>query len=124
MTARCDALEGLFGKEMHNEYGWASVALKNPKPESVQPVHLVGQRNSGFTDPIHMMAILLNIATSSLLSIRPTVDNVIFLKIISDLSNDIGSVALTVEKASFAKAQAKPKPKKRARPAARKKKSK
>lgn len=36
MTARCDALEGRFGKEMHNEYGWASVALKNPKPNFAQ----------------------------------------------------------------------------------------
>ncbi|MBB4373562.1 hypothetical protein GGD63_006385 [Bradyrhizobium sp. cir1] len=36
MTARCDALEGRFGKEMHNDYGWASVALKNPKPNFAQ----------------------------------------------------------------------------------------
>ncbi|MGY4399271.1 hypothetical protein [Bradyrhizobium sp. USDA 3315] len=92
--------------------------------ESVQPVHLVGQSNSGFTDPIHMAAISLNNATSSLLTIRPTLDNSIFLRIISDLSNDIGNVALIVEKESFAKAQAKLKPKKRARTAVGKKKSK
>lgn len=146
MTARCDAFEARFGKEMREEYGWASVALNNPKPnfaqiekavsldhwrpryrwasqhthggyrpalsllgtaESMQPVHLVGQSNSGFTDPIHMTAISLNNATSSLLIIRPTVDNIIFLRIISDLSNEIGDVAVAVEKESFAKAQAK-----------------
>jgi hypothetical protein len=163
MTARCDALEARFGKDMHNEYGWASAALENPKPnfaqiekavsldhwrpryrwasqhthggyrpalsmlgtaESTQPVHLVGQSNSGFTDPIHMTAISLNNATSSLLTIRPTVDNIIFLRIVSDLSNEIGVVAMAVEKESFAKAQAKLKPKKRAKSVAAKKKTK
>ena len=73
--------------------------------ESVQPVHLVGQSNSGFTDPIHMTAISLNNATSSLLTIRPTVDNIIFLQIIADLSNDIGNIALSVKKESFEKAR-------------------
>jgi hypothetical protein len=150
MIARCDALEARFGKEMHNEYGWASFALNNPKPnfaqlekvvaldhwrpryrwasqhthggyrpalsmlgtaESAEPVHLVGQSNSGFTDPIHMTAISLNQATSALLTIRPTVDNITFLQIVSDLSNDIGDVALAVEKESLAKARAKPGPK-------------
>lgn len=163
MTAQCDAFEARFGKEMHNDYGWASVALKNPKPtfaqiekavsldhwrpryrwasqhthggyrpalsmlgtaESAQPIHLVGQSNSGFTDPIHMTAISLNNATSSLLTIRPTVDNIIFLQIISDLSNDIGDIALTVEKESSARAQTKSKPKKRTKTPARKKKTK
>jgi hypothetical protein len=83
--------------------------------ESAEPVHLVGQSNSGFTDPIHMTAISLNQATSSLLTIRPTVDNIIFLQIVSDLSNGIGHVALAVEEESLAKAPAKPEPKKRAR---------
>jgi hypothetical protein len=92
--------------------------------ESVEPVHLVGQSNSGFTDPIHMTAISLNSATSSLLTIRPTVDNVIFLQIIGDLSNDIGNVALAVEKESLAKARARPKPKKRLKPATKAKRNK
>jgi hypothetical protein len=165
MEAQCDAFEARFGKEMHNEYGWASAALKNPKPnfaqlekavsldhwrpryrwasqhthggyrpalsmlgtaESAQPVHLVGQSNSGFTDPIHMTAISLNNATSALLTIRPTVDDIIFLQLISNLSDEIGNVASTVEKESFAKAQtkSKPKPKKRIGGPAKKKKSK
>jgi hypothetical protein len=163
MKARCDALESRFGKEMHNEYGWASVALNNPRPnfaqiekaisldhwrpryrwasqhthggyrpalsmlgtaESAQPVHLVGQSNSGFTDPIHMTAISLNNATSSLLTIRPTVDNIIFLQIIDHLSNEIGNVAVVVEKEGLAKAQVKLKPKKRAKSPAGKKKRK
>jgi len=151
MVARCAGFEARFGKEMHNEYGWAAVALNNPKPnfaqlekavsldhwrpryrwasqhthggyrpplsmlgtsESAGPVHLVGQSNSGFTDPIHMTAISLNQATSSLLTVRPTVDNIIFLQIVGDLSNDIGQVALAVDQESLRKPRAGPKPKK------------
>jgi hypothetical protein len=87
MVARCAGFEARFGKEMHNQYGWASVALNNPQPnftqlekagsldhwrprfqwasqhthggyrpplsmlgtvESAEPIHLVGQSNSGF----------------------------------------------------------------------------
>jgi hypothetical protein len=163
ITKQCEAFEKRFGKEMHNEYGWAFTALGNPKPnfaqlekavsldhwrpryrwasqhthggfrpalsmlgtaESVEPVHLVGQSNSGFTDPIHMTAISLNNATSSLLTIRPTVDNIIFLQIIDDLSNDIGNVALSVEKESLDKARARPKPKKKMKPATKAKRNK
>jgi hypothetical protein len=94
---------------------------QNERVRSIQPVHLVGQSNSGFTDPIHMTAISLNNATTALLTIRPTVDNIIFLQIISELSNDIGDVALAVEKASLAKARAKPKPTKVAESRAKKK---
>lgn len=73
-----------------------------------------------------MTAISLNNATSALLTIRPTVDDIIFLQLISNLSDEIGNVALAVERESFAKAQAKskPKPKKRLGTAAGKKKSK
>ncbi|WP_129267503.1 DUF5677 domain-containing protein [Bradyrhizobium betae] len=155
MKQRCDGFEARFGKEMHNERGWASPALKNPKPtfaqlekavaldhwrpryrwasqhthggyrpalamlgtaESTQPVHLVGQSNSGFTDPIHMTAISLNQVTSSLLIVRPTVDNIVFLQIISDLSDELGEVAFEVEKHSLKEAQDKVKVTKRALP--------
>lgn len=36
METQCDAFEARLGKEMHNEYGWASAALKNPKPNFAQ----------------------------------------------------------------------------------------
>jgi hypothetical protein len=160
MVARCGAFEARFGKEMHKEYGWASVALSNPDPnfaqlekavsldhwrpryrwasqhthggyrpplfmlgtaESTVPIHLVGQSNSGFTDPIHMTAISLHQATNSLLSIRPTVDNIVFMQIIRDLSNDVGQVALAIENQSLAKARAGSKPKKRSKSPAKRK---
>lgn len=152
MKQRCDGFEARFGKDMHNEYGWASVALSNPKPnftqlekavaldhwrpryrwasqhthggyrpplallgtaETTDQVHLVGQSNSGFTDPIQMTAISLNHVTSTLLLIRPTVDNIIFVKIVSDLADEMGTVALEVEKRTFEVAQRKKKPAKR-----------
>ncbi|WP_271606233.1 MULTISPECIES: DUF5677 domain-containing protein [unclassified Bradyrhizobium] len=111
MRHQCEGFAQRFGEEMYHEYGWASVALKNPKPncaqlekavkldhwrpryrwasqrtysgyrpplsllgtvESKRDIHLVGQSNSGFTDPLHMTAISLNQVTGSLLMTRPT----------------------------------------------------
>jgi hypothetical protein len=82
----------------HTHGGFRPALSMLDTAESPQPVHLVGQSNSGFTDPLHMTAISLNNSTSSPLIIRPTVDNVIFLQIIADLSNDIGEASLSVEK--------------------------
>ncbi|SPP97821.1 hypothetical protein [Bradyrhizobium vignae] len=75
--------------------------------ESKRHIHLVGQSNSGFTDPLHMASISLNQVTGSLLMTRPTIDNVVFVQIISDLSEEIGDVAFKVEKQTYAEAQKK-----------------
>lgn len=64
--------------------------------EVTQPTHLVGQSNSGFTDPLHMTAISLNQVTGSLLLTRPSLDNIIFIQVITGLSDEIGKTALEV----------------------------
>jgi hypothetical protein len=144
MKERCEAFARRFGEEMYEEYGWASPALKNPKPnfaqlekavaldhwrpryrwasqhthggyrpplailgtaETAEPLHLVGQSNSGFTDPIHMTAISLNQITTTLLVTQPTVDTIIFMKVLSDLAEEIGDVALEEEKRTLEQAR-------------------
>lgn len=72
--------------------------------EVTEPTHLVGQSNSGFTDPLHMTAISLNQVTSSLLATRPSLDNIIFIQVVSDLSDEIGDAALGVDSAGQTKA--------------------
>jgi hypothetical protein len=143
MKRQCEAFAERFGNEMYNDYGWASAALNNSKPnfsqiekavgldhwrpryrwasqhthggyrpplallgaaEVTQPMHLVGQSNSGFTDPLHMTAISLNQVTSSLLATRPKLDNIIFIQVISGLSNEIGDAALEVDSGGETKA--------------------
>lgn len=66
--------------------------------ETKEQMLLVGQSNSGFVDPIHMTAITLNIVTASLLLIRPTVDNLISVKVLSKLASEIGPIALEIER--------------------------
>jgi hypothetical protein len=157
METQCQGFAKRFGEEMYHEYGWASIPLKNPKPnfaqleravkldhwrpryrwasqhthggyrpplsllgtvETKRHIHLVGQSNSGFTDPLHMTTISLNQVTGSLLMTRPTIDNVVFVQIISDLSEEIGDIALKVEKQTYAKAQDKVKQKRKGRASA------
>jgi hypothetical protein len=94
-------------KHWRPRFRWASQHTHSPyRPplallgtaEVSQPLHLVGQSNSGFTDPIHMTAISLNQATGSLLITRPDLDTIIFLRVIHDLVEEIGEAALAVDR--------------------------
>jgi len=55
---------------------------------------LVGSSDSGMTDPAHSMAISLSQTTVNLLSISPNIDALVTMKIILDLSNEIGELFL------------------------------
>lgn len=73
--------------------------------ESSNPVFLVGQSNSGFTDPIHMSAISLTQLTHALLSLNPNMDQCVVMKILADLSEAIGPLALSLERRTLARAR-------------------
>src|SRR5208282_4193136 len=66
--------------------------------ESVEEVLLVGQSNSGFVDPIHMTALSLTLATSALLSTKPSFDDLLIIKILSNLTAEIGPLAIELER--------------------------
>ena len=94
-------------------YRWASQHTHGPhRPshallamaEAQQQVFLVGQSNSGIVDPLQMTAITLAIVSSALFVTRPSVDHIVATKILSDISTEIGPVALELERKSYAKA--------------------
>ncbi|EZP74907.1 hypothetical protein BV97_04645 [Novosphingobium resinovorum] len=58
--------------------------------ETVEAVRLVGQSNSGMTDPGHMTAITLTHATLPVLMMDPNLDRMAIFKIMLHLSDEIG----------------------------------
>lgn len=66
--------------------------------ESKEDVLLVGPSNSGMSEPGHSTAISLMQITITLLTQRVNIDSVIFMKILSSLSKEIGNEFLQVDK--------------------------
>lgn len=64
--------------------------------ETKEDVLLVGQSNSGMTDPAHATAISLCQVTSTLLVLKPTLDHIILMKIMVDYENEVGETFLKV----------------------------
>lgn len=58
---------------------------------------LVGPSNSGMTDPAHSTALSLVQTTTNLLVLEPTIDHIVVMKIIGDMSHEIGDAFLEVE---------------------------
>jgi len=80
-------------------YKWATANTHAPyRPwdatlatsENDKPVLLVGESNSGMTDPAHMTALSLAVATMPVIMLEPNVDRLIMAKIIQRLSKEIG----------------------------------
>jgi hypothetical protein len=92
-------------------YRWASQHTHGPhRPshallamvEAKRQVLLVGPSNSGMVDPLQMTAITLAIVSGALFVTRPSVDHIVAAKILSDISKEIGPVALGLERNSSA----------------------
>lgn len=66
--------------------------------KTTKDILLVGQSNSGMTDPAHATAISLAQITATLLTIEPNIDRLVIFNIISDLENEIGEVFLKCDK--------------------------
>lgn len=90
----------------HTHGGHRPIGTLLGTAESSNPVFLVGQSNSGFTDPIHMTAISLTQVTHALLSQNPNMDQCVVMKILADLSEAIGPLALSLERRALARARA------------------
>jgi hypothetical protein len=91
-------------------YKWAShYTHPNHKPietflglaESNVPTLLVGPSNSGLTDPAQLTAISLTNTTLSFLLLNPNFDQIVMVKIIQLLKDQIGSTFMKVEKETF-----------------------
>jgi hypothetical protein len=66
--------------------------------EAKEDILLVGQSNSGITDPAHATAISLFQITCTLLVLEPTIDHIVLMKIMDDYQEDVGSALMDVEK--------------------------
>jgi hypothetical protein len=58
--------------------------------ENAEPDYLVGASNSGFTDPLQMTGIFLQIATQAMLLTVPKLDYLVVAQIVGDLADEIG----------------------------------
>lgn len=80
--------------------------------ENIEPVYLVGASNSGFTDPLQMTGISLQIATQAMLLSTQKLDYLVVAQILGDLADEIGSVAMALEEKTLKAARAgSPRPK-------------
>ena len=94
-------------EHMRPYYKWASQnihtgskAMRNRLGlcETNEDILLVGQSNSGMTDPAHATAISLVQVTVSLLFLKPNIDNLVISKIIQDYSVEVGETFLKIDK--------------------------
>ena len=65
--------------------------------EAKEDILLVGQSNSGMTDPAHATAISLSQITIDLLMLKPNLDHVIMMNIILDYEKEVGQSFLKVD---------------------------
>jgi hypothetical protein len=66
--------------------------------ECEEDILLVGQSNSGMTDPAHAAAISLSQATITLLALNPTLDHIVLMNIILELEKEVGQTFLRISK--------------------------
>ena len=69
--------------------------------EAKEDILLVGPSNSGMTDPSHATAISICQATTTLLVLKPTLDHIVLIKIISELEDEVGQAFLEGEAAEI-----------------------
>lgn len=89
----------------HTHAGYRSPSSTLGASEALEPMHVVGQSNSGFVDPLQMTALSLNIVTSTIVAIEKSVENAIYLNVLYRLSDEIGSSALRCQETSLQKAR-------------------
>lgn len=66
--------------------------------EAKEDILLVGQSNSGMTDPSHATAISLYQITSTLLVLEPTFDHIVLMKIMDEYQENVGNAFLEIDK--------------------------
>lgn len=94
---------------MRPYYKWASQnihtgskAMRNRLGlcEVDEDILLVGQSDSGMTDPAHATAISLMQITTTLLFLKPTIDHIVISRVIQDYSVEVGNAFLEVDRRS------------------------
>ena len=95
-------------------YKWSTInthgAYRTPNStlatsESERPVLLVGESNSGMTDPAHMTAISLNLATLPVITLDPNLDRLTVAIVMQRLSDEIGEAFWRLDQSTYEQAQ-------------------
>ena len=89
-------------QNVHSNYAPPMASLG--MAESNAEVHLVGQSNSGMVDPLQMSAVSLLIAATAFLGRFPNADRIVIGRVLQQISDQVGDVALTAEAESAARA--------------------
>jgi len=91
---------------MRPRYKWASqnvhanvkgIRNKLGLCETKEDILLVGQSNSGMTDPAHATAISLSQVTTVLLNIEPNIDRIVTLNMIMAIIDEVGDAFLNAD---------------------------
>ncbi|HST37380.1 MAG TPA: DUF5677 domain-containing protein [Allosphingosinicella sp.] len=69
--------------------------------ESEEPLFLVGPSNSGFVDPLHMSSVSLMQLFSTFLLNEPNLDRIIIVDVVNSLVDELGPLAIEVERTSL-----------------------
>ena len=102
-----DIEEDVSLDHMRTYYGWASQNIhagakginnKLGLCEATEDILLVGQSNSGMTDPAHASAISLAQITTILLNIEPNIDRLVVLNIILEMEKEVGEAFLQCDR--------------------------
>lgn len=75
--------------------------------ERDEPVFLIGPSNSGLVDPMQMVAMSLTHVTASLLLSQPNVDRTVAVHVLIKMSDELGPLALKIERETLERARAK-----------------
>lgn len=76
--------------------------------EAKEAIRLVGRSNSGMTDPGHMAAITLNLATLPVLMLGPNLDRLTLFRLMMSLSDEIGEAFWSVQNRKAKKRESAP----------------
>lgn len=92
---------------MRPYYKWASQNIHSGSKgtrnrlglnEVTEDILLVGQSNSGMTDPAHATAISLGQITCTILMLHPTIDHIVLMNIIHDFQDQVGEDFIAIAK--------------------------
>ena len=92
---------------MRPYYKWAShnvhanvkgITSKLGLSETKEDILLVGQSDSGMTDPADATAIALSQITTTLLNIEPNIDTIVTLKMILAITDEVGEAFIQADR--------------------------
>lgn len=89
----------------HTHAGYRSPLSTLGAAEALESMHVVGQSNSGFVDPLQMTALSLSNVTAAIIGLENSVENSVYLSVFYRIAEEVGGVALKAQDVSLRKAR-------------------